>query len=427
MKINLKAFRHSIFLKLLAVIILAGTLTIIFFTIFFRVHFSSRIKEQFNVNIRNYFTYIAKEIGSPPDTSLASQIASKYSIGIKYHSQKLYWNSEELKQPKRKGFIDKFLDLIKDREFVVVNPDGSRFIFDSDFHRTLHPRPQEIIILIGALIGVMFLSYKLVKKILNPIKLLSNGVAEVSKGNFSHRIHVSTNDELSSLSDSFNEMTSRIKDMISARDQLLLDVSHELRTPITRVKLALEFLENSKSKESISADVKEIEMMITEILETERVRGITGNLKLETNDLVQLINEIVNYYSKEFPGITIENIPETFPFTFNYEWLKIAIKNIIENALKYSTPQSKPISVSFNSDKEFVELKVKDDGIGIPDADLPFVFEPFYRADRSRSKTIKGFGLGLSISKKIIEAHGGTIAVANNPGSGVTVLVRLKK
>ncbi|HXT21053.1 MAG TPA: sensor histidine kinase [Thermoanaerobaculia bacterium] len=98
---------------------------------------------------------------------------------------------------------------------------------------------------------------------------------------------------------------------------------------------------------------------------------------------------------------------------------------MVENAVKYSLPDSRPVRISAAREEDRVVVRVIDDGPGIPATDAASLFEPFFRVDRSRSKKTGGYGLGLSIAKRIVEAHGGTIAVRNNPGRGATFEVTL--
>jgi signal transduction histidine kinase len=103
----------------------------------------------------------------------------------------------------------------------------------------------------------------------------------------------------------------------------------------------------------------------------------------------------------------------------------LVLKNVIENAFKYSDKKSRAVELRIESGNRFARIFVSDNGIGIPPEEIPYVFEPFYRIDRSRSKKIGGYGLGLSICKTIIQAHVGTISIANNRTRGVTVIIEL--
>ena len=105
------------------------------------------------------------------------------------------------------------------------------------------------------------------------------------------------------------------------------------------------------------------------------------------------------------------------------EKIKTVLRNLLENARKFSLPDSRPVEIAVEEDGSAILVRVRDDGPGIPDADLPNLFEPFYRVDRSRSRKTGGYGLGLSICKRIMEAHGGSIAVTNNEGRGATFVL----
>ena len=109
--------------------------------------------------------------------------------------------------------------------------------------------------------------------------------------------------------------------------------------------------------------------------------------------------------------------------TLDPEKVRSVLTNLLENASKYALPDSKSVVVVVNASEGAVEVKVEDDGPGIPEADFPKLFEPFFRVDRSRSRKTGGYGLGLSLCKRVMEAHGGRIAVENNPGRGASFLL----
>jgi signal transduction histidine kinase len=109
------------------------------------------------------------------------------------------------------------------------------------------------------------------------------------------------------------------------------------------------------------------------------------------------------------------------------EKLRTVLRNLLENAFKYSLPDSRPVELSTSENGDNIAVRVSDDGPGIPQSDLESIFEPFFRVDRSRSKSTGGYGLGLSICKRIMEAHGGTITVVRNAGRGTTFFLKLAK
>ena len=216
-------------------------------------------------------------------------------------------------------------------------------------------------------------------------------------------------------------MTDRIRDMLHTKEQLLLDVSHELRSPLTRVKVALEFLSESKARDSIAGDISEMEKMINDILETARMHHLHGELKLQQTSLAKLLQEILPDYEKQLPAVQMDQFSETLVINIDPGQIKTVLKNIISNAIKFSNAASDPVRISVNQQSHFTVVQIADSGIGIPAEELSFIFEPFYRVDKSRSKETGGYGLGLSLCKTIMDAHDGKIEVTSKAGEGTTV------
>jgi signal transduction histidine kinase len=210
--------------------------------------------------------------------------------------------------------------------------------------------------------------------------------------------------------------------MIQARDQLLLDVSHELRSPLTRIKVALALHADDELKSEISADVTEMEAMITELLELERLREGHG-ICCQLQDIVPIIRELVRSYKGRSLDISDAGVPASVLLNVDRDKFRTVLRNLIENAYKYSLPDSSPIELSVEQEGGRTIVRVRDDGPGVPTSDIPNLFEPFFRVDRSRSKKTGGYGLGLSICKRIMDAHEGSIAVENNPDRGASFLL----
>lgn len=270
-------------------------------------------------------------------------------------------------------------------------------------------------------------AYFSIRRILKPIKRLTEGVHEVSRGNLSHQIPIRKKDELGELANSFNSMTKRIREMIHSKEQLLLDISHELRSPITRMKVTLESLLDGKAKESLREDLLEMEGMITEILESERLNSPHGKLNLKRYNISEVIKEVLQDFQDKPPGIKLTSIPEEVFLKIDGDRVKIVFKNILENAIKYSRPESQPVEIFIEDNEKSVWVQIKDHGSGIPKEELPFIFEPFYRVDRSRSKETGGYGLGMSLCKKIMETHGRAIEISSELNVGTTVSLRFGK
>jgi signal transduction histidine kinase len=212
--------------------------------------------------------------------------------------------------------------------------------------------------------------------------------------------------------------------MVHAREQLLLDVSHELRSPLTRLKVALALLPDSAKKTQAEADAAEMEAMVTELLELDRLRDGRG-LRKTRADLVALLREAARPCEGGPPGVRVSASDAEIVLDLDVDGMRTVVRNLLDNAVKYALPDSRPIEVSASREGADVVVSVVDDGPGIPEADLASLFEPFFRVDRSRSRKTGGYGLGLSICKRIVEGHGGRIAAANNAVRGARFTITL--
>jgi signal transduction histidine kinase len=224
-------------------------------------------------------------------------------------------------------------------------------------------------------------------------------------------------------------MTSEIKKMILAREQLLLNVSHELRTPITRARLALEMLPDSSEKESISGDLKEMETMVTEILESERLKNGMRVLHISQVRVGDMLRKVLKNYRHEKSRIILFPVSESLIVNADENLIEIVLRNIIDNSLKYSAPENKPIEISVIHSSQAITIQIEDHGKGIPEEMLPFVFEPFYRVDQSRSRKTGGYGLGLHLCKQIMDRHDAEIEIVNKlnePGIKASLHFRLE-
>jgi signal transduction histidine kinase len=211
--------------------------------------------------------------------------------------------------------------------------------------------------------------------------------------------------------------------MIVTRDQLLIDVSHELRSPLTRMKVALELMPDDAQKARLTVDVAEMERMIAGLLELERLRAGKG-VTLVRRDIVPIVREVVASYEGRAPSVelVLDSVSEVV-LDVDAEQLRTVMRNLLENAVKYSLPDSRAIRVTVSREKDSAVVRVADDGAGIPREDGERIFEPFFRVDRSRSKESGGYGLGLSICKRIMEAHGGRIELQAGNGRGATFVL----
>ncbi len=217
----------------------------------------------------------------------------------------------------------------------------------------------------------------------------------------------------------FVKMKERILRQISERTQMLAGVSHDLRTPLTRMKLQMAMLPDSKENQEFVQDIDEMEKMLDGYLAF--VSG-EGGEKSGFIDVNEMITSIINKYRK--------NTNAMIRFSTNYDVsaiqgreqaLRRAVTNIIENAFHYG----KEIAVAITSDDKRLEISVDDDGPGIPKDKRDDVFKAFYRVDPSRNKETGGVGLGLAIAKDIVVSHGGSIELSDSSLGGLRVVISL--
>jgi signal transduction histidine kinase len=416
---------RSIFLRLLFVLLATMGLVHLLIGGAFGLLFNSGSMKYIESNIHYYAESIIEEIGTPPDTVVARQLADTYQIYIAYESDNFQWASHS-EMPKKSICFGPSSRWRKPT--TISNKDGSQYtlMWRIGPMMGMHRQILFVILLLVTLVFIGLHGY--IRRILKPVQWLRKGVDEISIGHFDIKIPRYKNDEFGRLTEAFNEMVQRIKEMILSRDQLLLNVSHELRSPLTRIRVALEFIQDSDKKTAILSDIDDIERMITEILETERLNTEHGQLHRTDTDLVLLVNEVTQKFQKKPPGVQIFSQPKSCIIPLDSERIRMMLKNILENAIKFSRLDSLPVQISLDNKKDKVILLIKDNGLGIPEDQIPYIFEPFFRVDQSRAKTISGYGLGLYFCKKVMDAHVGKISIENNEnGQGVTVVLEFKK
>ena len=421
---------RSVFTKLLAVIILAGVCINLVVGGFFW-HYRNLAGGPFHKNVVQYLNYLIGDMGSPPSLERAREIARESLLEIRYQSPDLNWStSNDLPAVYKGRFIawpqnpEVRLGKYRGRYVIEVDRKPGRFIFGLSRNLQIDSeRNRLLVIMFVFLTAILAAAFFAIRYILRPVKWLNNGVKEVGRGNLKHRVPLKKADELRDLAAAFNDMTSRIEGMLQTKDQLLLDISHELRTPITRMKVALEFLPKSRAKNSLQADIVEMEKMVTGILETARMRHQYAELKKQPTDLVALLKQTAAAFENQPPGIETVDLPPELSVQVDPQQIKTVFENLLSNAFKYSEPESDPVKISVERRASDVRVRIEDNGIGIPQGQLAHIFEPFYRVDKSRSKDSGGYGLGLSLCKSIMEAHKGKIEVQSRPKEGTTVLL----
>ena len=376
---------------------------------------------------------IVDDLGEPPTLKNAEKISEKFGIDIRFESKADSWStaydfppSHELNfkgwhrdAPIKRRFIH-----VQNKMYIMIEKNERKYLFSPKYVFTTQKILFFNITTLLIIIFVFSAAYWALRKILNPIQTLKQGVIKVGEGHLDLTLPVHNKDELGQLTDHFNQMISRFKEMLHSKERLLLDVSHELRSPLTRMKIAIEFLPDSKHKLSINEDINSLDTMLTELLESARLESSFGKLNLVELNINQVIQNVISGFTNQPVDIKLTSVPEDIFAKIDQMRFEIVLKNLINNAIKY-TKNDLSLDIELQQTSNEVLITVADHGRGIPESELPFLFEPFYRVDKSRSKKTGGFGLGLSICKQIIEAHKGSIKIQSVLDQGTKIMISI--
>ena len=282
----------------------------------------------------------------------------------------------------------------------------------------------------GGLLAVaiaLFLTFVLSRRILAPVKALTNAARQLGKGDFSQRVHSEDKGEIGELAQSFNSMADDLERAEQLRRNMVADVAHELRTPLSNLSGYLEAVRDGIVKpdadtiRSLDEEATLLSRLVDDLQELSLAEA--GELKLicQKEDITKLIKQTVAAIQTQgrVKGLMISaSLQDKLP-TVNIDSHRISqvLRNLIENAVTH-TAKGDAITVTAREQGNWVEVTVTDTGEGIPAEDLPNIFERFYRVDKSRSRITGGTGLGLTIAKRLVEAHGGKIEVQSEVGKG---------
>lgn len=249
--------------------------------------------------------------------------------------------------------------------------------------------------LVVADIVVLAVIFILILRMLSPLKAITGSMRRFALGDYNSRSAVASHDEIGEVARSYNEMAQTIENMIRSREELLRDVGHELRTPIVRGMFALEQLEDSSARESLKHSFKELNQLTRELLEIEKLQA-TDTIKAESFSAETLVVEALSkLYLADESKISVA-IDENFILTGDLQYLSLALKNLLDNALKYA--DQFPIILEVASHR----ISVLNYGKPL-EKEFSYFLTPFTRQERSR--TSAGFGLGLNIVSKIVAKH----------------------
>ena len=423
--------RRSLFVRLLLIF----GITVILFFAFFSI--SLRTVNQNNNTIDaipDFFTRniesIIEDIGTPPNLNNAMRLADELEWSIAINNPIMRWSSDnEYRLPVEQSVFNRTLTSdaevrsIDNEDIIMVQRGGYDFYL---YQRSLSENNSNYIVLyIGVALAsiVLFLNYFMVNRLLDPVRMLRKGAERIRLGELNFRVKGNRQDELGELTESINHMADSLQSMLEAKRQLLLAISHELRTPITRAKLRLEFMPESDEKDQLKEDIQEIEQLITDLIEAERLNEEHAVLTAEPTPLAAFVEGVCEQF-ESYPGdLELELPDEDREFIIDKLRVRLLITNLVNNAIRHG--ESNPIIVRVSFNGEFAHLEVEDHGEGIAAEHLTHICEPFYRADSARQRNTGGFGLGLYLCRLIAQAHGGELIIESQLGKGTHIKVKL--
>jgi signal transduction histidine kinase len=284
-------------------------------------------------------------------------------------------------------------------------------------------------LVLGAIAAIFWLA---TVGVVLPIRRIASTIAVFGQGDLSVRIETRRRDEIGQLGRSFDQMAERLEKLIVSERQLLGDISHELRSPLARLKFAVKLARTSPEPQAaldrIERDVDRISALVADIVEVTFVEGDPALRGAESVPVGDVVAEVVR-------DCTVEADVRGCHITLtggigghalgSREMLRRAIENVIRNAVRYS-PEGATVEVSTTETERCATIVVRDHGPGVPDESLVRIFDPFYRVEEARSNNGGGSGLGLSIARRGVQAHHGSIEAENmRPGLRVQIILPL--
>ncbi|OGT69881.1 MAG: hypothetical protein A3H44_14370 [Gammaproteobacteria bacterium RIFCSPLOWO2_02_FULL_57_10] len=426
-------FKHSLFFRLF--LIFSATVLVFFFIIVVSLRQIDANWRAERVNpLPNFYldniTLIVGNIGVPPDLQRASELSQELSLTIIIRSPHINWQSDDQNDLDISDAV--FMRTLSDEaDMMQVGNEEVIRVSRGGYEYYLNRRVPTlsdydlVVVYVGLAVAalVLLLNYGLVHRLLEPVRRLREGAERICDGDLSYRVKTNRTDELGELTDSVNHMADSLQSMLEAKRQLLLAISHELRTPITRAKLQLEFMDEGVVRSNLNDDINEIDLLISDLIEAERLSNQHAALLAEHVDFADYIGLVLEAYHDYEGGLRYKRPEQDVSISIDKLRTRLLLTNIVNNAIRHGEGAPITVTVSFVNNEAILE--VEDQGEGIAAEHLEHLSEPFYRADSARQRHTGGFGLGLYLCRLIAQAHGGRLEISSVLGVGTHVRVFL--
>lgn len=298
--------------------------------------------------------------------------------------------------------------------------------------------PQRLLIAIAIALSVVGVgSWLLSRMFVRPLERLAGAARRLGEGDLTARSGLHRSDEIGELAGTFDAMAGRVQGLVTAQAELVAGVSHELRTPLARIRVALDLAQEGAMLErdvlsEINTDLGELEHMVADMLTVARLRltqnraiDVLTHLPRAALDLRTVAAEAAERFRARMPKIQLAQdiSAEAVSVQGSSMLLRRALDNLLDNAAHHGGGAA--VSLRCWGEEGQVCLEVRDQGPGIRAEEVARIFEPFYRSDPSRARSSGGLGLGLTLTRRIVEAHGGRVTLESQAGQGTTVRIAL--
>jgi histidine kinase len=292
----------------------------------------------------------------------------------------------------------------------------------------------------ASVLAALLVSVVLSRRIVAPVRVLTNASQHIAKGHYDERVRVDGTDEIAQLAARFNQMAAQLEEVENMRRQLIGDVTHELRTPLTSIKGYMEGLMDGvlpstpQTFNEIHREADRLSRLVDDLQELSRIEAKSYSLDIHSVPVSSLIQTTLKRLAPQAAAKQIQLQsklpPDLPPVEADEDRITQVLFNLVANAIQY-TPEGGQVIISAVSQADQILVSVSDSGIGIPPEHLANLFTRFYRVDKSRSRSAGGgSGIGLTIAKHLVEAHGGQIWVeskGDGQGSAFTFTLRIAK
>ena len=299
--------------------------------------------------------------------------------------------------------------------------DGTLVTFDARQSAQTASWPYRLLLSLAVLlVAVVAVSLVAVRWATRPLNALADAAGELGRNINRPPLEEKGPVEVARAARAFNTMQARLAGYIRDRTRVLAAMSHDLKTPITRLRLRSELLDDPQLRAKFTGDLEEMESMVGATLNF--LRGMENGEPVQPVDIMALLESLQADMAETGGQVTVEGHARV-PFPGRPQALKRCLANLLENAVKYG--KSAAVAIADNDSR--LEIRIQDEGPGIPQSELEKVFEPFYRVEGSRSRETGGTGLGLTIARSVAEAHGGSLVLRNRAEGGLEAVLVLPR